>query len=228
MATWDWARALLACAFLAAIAPAQASKPQDKPAKKSSAQQDASSSRSAKPKTEEEIKSGLIFNFCRYIRWSAPPKPTTPFEIKVVGTDPLGADLDKVFKTRTIQQRPVVITRVGDWATLTDDEKKQAVRCQLLVVGETDEKTISAITAQIGTAQVLTVGFVPEFVHYGGDIEVYVASNKVRFDVDRDKLKKKSLRVSSKLLRYSAHNPLSKKTAAAAAAKAKAAGEDKR
>lgn len=160
-------------------------------------------------KTEAEIKSGLVVNFCRYMLWSELPDPPAAFDIHIVGDDPLGAAIDELYEERKVADRSVEIRRFGCWAELPAARRHRIVDCQLLIIAETDPKVVAEIVGLVGKRQVVTVGFIPKFLHIGGDVEVFVQANRVRFDVAHDHLKAKGVKVSSKLLKYAVVNPAS-------------------
>ncbi|MCA8942112.1 MAG: YfiR family protein [Planctomycetes bacterium] len=160
-------------------------------------------------KTEAEIKSGLVVNFCRYLDWSPLPKSETTFEIHIVGKDPLGKAIDELYEKRKVDKHDVAISRFGSWSALAEPHRVRALDCQLLIVAESDPKIVSEILGAIGRRQIVTVGFIPTFLHLGGDIEVFIQENKVRFDVAHDHLKLKGVKVSSKLLKSAERNPAS-------------------
>ena len=145
---------------------------------------------------EHQIKAAYLYNFARYIQW---PKDTfankkAPFIIGVVGKDPIVKDLQKVAKTRTIDDHPIVIKQFN--------VAKEITPCQILFFSPTldpyvQEKAIQKMAGK----NVLLVGQTSNFLDMGGGIGFVVNQNRIRLVIDLESVQRQKLKISAKLLR---------------------------
>ena len=68
------------------------------------------------PLSEHQVKAAQMLNFFKYSHWpaSAFAKTNSPYVIGVVGRDPFGKDLDRMFELKVVTGRPFVIKRTTD------------------------------------------------------------------------------------------------------------------
>lgn len=144
---------------------------------------------------EYTIKAAYLYNFARYVRWPAGTfrNEQDPFVIGVLGTDPLGNDLDRIARTKKIDGRRIVIRRF--------DSLDKYSPCHVLFVPRSVEpkRQIEAI-GRLRKSPVLLVGETPGFAERGGTINFFIRQNKVRFEINQKAAKRGGLKISAKLL----------------------------
>ena len=155
----------------------------------------ATASRPAAPQSappEYEVKAAFLYNFTKFVEW--PPEALAagdPVVVAVVGEDPFGRALERVFQGKTVQEHPVVIRRFEH----LDDVQ----RCHVLFVAAPESGRTAAILKLLGAQPVLTVGDGDDFVRRGGIIAFGMEGNKVRFQINLDAAERVGLKISSQL-----------------------------
>ncbi len=139
--------------------------------------------------TEYRIKAAFLYNFARFVKW--PDIPTGHFTLCVLGTDPLGEQLDE-FMNKMVHERPLRVMHLNSLA-LVDD-------CQMVFIGRSDTHRLHEFISLLREQPVLTVSDIENFIENGGIIGLRLIDNKVRFDVNIDAADTAGLSISSKLL----------------------------
>jgi hypothetical protein len=153
------------------------------------------SEESAEVNREYTIKAAYLYQFGRYVQWPshAFPDSRTPLVIGVLGTDPFGAVLDDIARTKRVDQRPIVVRR---FATMAD-----YAPCHILFVAASTspEQKATAIKKAQNFA-VLIVGEEPGFAEQGGIVNFFMDENRIRFEINPKAAGVDQLKISSKLL----------------------------
>ncbi|MGH9350479.1 MAG: YfiR family protein [Vicinamibacterales bacterium] len=155
----------------------------------------ASRSVQAAPTPEYLIKAAYLYNFALFVEWPADafPTPTAPIVIGVVGADPFEAALDRTIRDKRVNNRPVVVKRLG-WA--------QDLRtCHILFVSSSEAARAPELRTRLDGLPILLVGETPEFARRGGTINFTIDDNKVKLEVNVDAARRARLNISAKLLR---------------------------
>ncbi len=144
--------------------------------------------------TEYQLKAAFLLNFAKFIEW--PPEAfsgdRSAFTMCVFGVDPFGAPLDEMAHGKFINNHEIVIRRsnkVADFKT-----------CQLVFIGESDSKTVSALLESLKGTSALAVGENEGFAQRGGGIQFVLENDKIRFLINVDTVQRSGVKVSSKLL----------------------------
>lgn len=161
-----------ACLFAPALLPAQDAKP-----------------------TEYQVKAAYLTNLGRFVsQWSARAgSPDETFDLCVLGQDPFGPDLDTAVKGEKIGGSPLAAKRIAG--------PQEAAGCRVLFISGSDDAQLSAVLAALGTAPVLTVSDIPDFVKRGGMIQFILDGNHVRFEINIAAAQRAGLTLSSELLK---------------------------
>jgi hypothetical protein len=146
------------------------------------------------PSVEYQVKAALLLNIAKFIEWPSDvfKSNTAPITFCVFGHDPFGSVLDDVLRGKTINNREILAWRIKELPDLK--------ACQLIFVGDTEDKRMSEIINSLKGSSTLTVGESKDFAERGGEIQFYVEENKVRFSTNVDAVQRARLIVSSKLL----------------------------
>jgi hypothetical protein len=147
---------------------------------------------------EYEVKAAFLENFGRFVSWpGAVLRPDSPFIIGIVGDDPFGARLDGVMERHSIDGHPVRVVHLR-WNDMLST-------CQILFVASSEVNHVPQILAAVAGFPVLTVADFDAFTRRGGAIELKMAGDRVRFDINAGATSAAGLRVSSKLLTLAVH-----------------------
>jgi hypothetical protein len=140
--------------------------------------------------SEYRVKSAFLYNFSRFVTWpEATLQDRTDFSLCVMGTDPFGAQLDKL-SGKAVHNRTLVVRRLNSLAMVDD--------CHLVYIGEDTMPT--DILLLVRELPVLTVSDAEDFIEQGGIIQFKLIQSKVRFRINMDAANSAGLRISSKLL----------------------------
>jgi hypothetical protein len=148
----------------------------------------------AKP-NEYQVKAAYLTNLGRFVtQWSARVgSPDETFDICVLGQDPFGPDLDTAVKGEKIGGSPLAARRISG--------PQEAAGCRVLFISGSDDAQLSAVLAALGTAPVLTVSDIPDFVKRGGMIQFILDGSHVRFAINIAAAQRAGLTLSSELLK---------------------------
>jgi hypothetical protein len=146
------------------------------------------------PSGEYQLKAAFLFNFAKFIDWPATSfsSPQSPFSICILGLDPFGHAMDDVLRDKSVDNRPVAISRFKNVA--------QAKQCHMVFVSQSETAHLADIIQQLRGAGVLLVGESDGFAAAGGMIQFTREDNHVRFLINPDAADRAGLKVSSKLL----------------------------
>jgi hypothetical protein len=144
--------------------------------------------------SEYQIKAAFLYNFAKFVEW--PPDniggASGPVTICIVGEDPFGKLLDEFTQGKTINGRPVLISRLKPGQELKG--------CQIAFISSADRNQFKSIFQNADRADVLTVGETAGFAALGGTINFIREEGKVHFEVNVDAAQRANLKISSKLL----------------------------
>jgi YfiR/HmsC-like len=112
---------------------------------------------------------------------------------RVLGTDPLGTNLDEVARGEAVNKHPLVIARYRSVADIGD--------CQILFIPATEHSHLGEILAALKGRSVLTVTDAKDAAQRGVVIALVTQDNRIRLRIDVEAAKAGNLVISSKLLR---------------------------
>jgi hypothetical protein len=140
------------------------------------------------PVPEDQVKAAFLFNFLKFVEW--PGKAGEgPWVMGVVGPGEFANLLEQTVANRMVSGRKVIVRRFRRAADVKD--------CHILFIPRDDFDPRVAVPARAG---LLTVGESQGFVEAGGVINLYVESNKVRFEIRVDAARAAGLRILPQLL----------------------------
>lgn len=139
---------------------------------------------------ESLLKSGYIYNICKYSRWSRPENADKPIVISIIGKTTPGNEL-RIPEDKTIRNRKVIIRKIEDLAEIDD--------CHVLFITGTEADRLNDILVFIANRDILSVGDTPGFARKGVIINLYVEKDSVSFEINREAAKSSTVNLSSQL-----------------------------
>jgi hypothetical protein len=140
---------------------------------------------------EYEIKATYLTKFAPFVAW--PPSASgTPFDLCIVGDDPVVAALDQAAKIPNIAGRALVVKHLPIAAPDAD--------CQIMYIAGSDAQPVAQALLAMKGSPVLTVTDEASHPLDRGIISFVVDANHVRFDIDNAAAAQSGLVISSKLL----------------------------
>ena len=138
--------------------------------------------------TEFQVKAAFLFNFVKYIEWSA-DAASGPVTICVAGRNPFGPVLADLVRGEVVAGRPVE-TRV---IVEADPD------CDVLYVArEANAPAYLRVARKLPT---LIVGETANFIASGGHVRFYVNDGYVRFEINPEGAEQAGVRISSRVLK---------------------------
>lgn len=144
--------------------------------------------------SEYRVKAAFLYNFAKFVDWPACNHcyDADVFTIGILGQDPFGEEIKTIVGKR-VKDRTLMVLRA---ATL--DELKT---CQVIFISGSFRKDLPKILQKLRGRPILTVGDMPGFAEAGGMINLYMADNKVRFEINPVAAEQAKLKISSQLLK---------------------------
>ena len=154
-----------------------------------------------RPQADEyQVKAGFVARFANFIEWPADAlgAADAPFGICVLGRNPFGDALQGFVQGKAVSGHGIQIRQVAD--------VRMAAGCQILFIAGSERLRFRLILDAL-PGSVLTVGDAPDFLAQGGVANLWIDQGKVRVDINADKARAKSLRISSKLMTLAKQQP---------------------
>ena len=137
---------------------------------------------------EYKIKAGYLYNFTKFITWSADSAET--FNLCILGDDPFG-ELINPIEQRSAIGRPIKLFRFNSLSGLDKES-----HCHILFVSSSIKDALSTTDFD----NTLVVGESREFINQGGMIGFVNKQGKIKLQVNLKTIKQSGLKVSAKLL----------------------------
>jgi hypothetical protein len=147
----------------------------------------------ARPRDEYEVKAAFLCSFAHFVVWPEGSAARDTIVVGIVGTDPFGDVIDRLFAGKAPAGRSILIRRFGSF----DD----ASNCHILFVGDTGKRALAGELGKLRSKPVLTVGEQDDFAAAGGIIRLKMVGDHVRFDINVAAADTARLKLSSSLLR---------------------------
>jgi hypothetical protein len=144
---------------------------------------------------ELQIKAGFLYTFVKYVDWpeDAFKASSNTVVIGVLGKDPFGTVLDTTVAGKKINGRAVHIKRF--------QRVEEIGACHVLFVSESEKERLGDVLASLRGRKTLTVSEAEGFLQQGGQIQLVMESDRVRFDINMEAARQAGLKLSSHLLR---------------------------
>ena len=148
----------------------------------------------AQPVPETSVKAALLYKFASYVEW--PPEafasPDAPFVIGVIGADELAGELEQLVRSRTVNNRRIMVRRVKEGETLAG--------IHMLFVGGRDLARIRGVALAGRALSVLVVTDTERGLEAGSVINFVPVEDRVGFEISVEAAERSALRVSSRML----------------------------
>jgi hypothetical protein len=148
----------------------------------------------ANPPLEYQVKAVCVLNAARFVSWpaSAFADANSPLVIGILGDNPFGSMLQDVVNGETVQQRRIVVRRVG----LED----AVAGCHILFISRSETDSLNEIFGTLGDASVLTISEVDRFAQNGGMLALTLDRGTLRFEINPDAARRARLKFDSRFL----------------------------
>lgn len=144
---------------------------------------------------EYQLKAAVIHKVIGFIDWrhdKAEGDAALNVEICVVGKNPFGDSLERLIEYHSVPERSVTVRH------LRGDEPLGG--CSIIFVSRSVAGERRELLEYLGTSPVVTVSDIEGFAEDGGMIELAVENNAIKFIINRTKVRKAGVHISSQLL----------------------------
>ena len=144
---------------------------------------------------EYQIKAAFLPHFADAVKWPADASAAAKevFTVGILGTDPFGNTVDKMFQDRPVHGLKVVIRRSRDAADLRG--------AHMVFISKSEEAKIQEILRSFAGTSTLTVGETAGFTALGGMIEFTFVGDTIRFHINSPAARKAGLEIGARLLK---------------------------
>ena len=145
--------------------------------------------------SEHELKAIFLLKLLRFVEWPEEHQPSEdrPLTLTVLGKDPFGSKLDRVFAKQKINGHHVVIRRAKTLAELPDSH--------VVFISSSLKDRLPEITKELDQRPLLPVGDSSKFAANGGMLGLLIEDKRLKFEVNLASTKRCELTLSSQLLR---------------------------
>ncbi|GJL54753.1 MAG: hypothetical protein NPIRA02_18850 [Nitrospirales bacterium] len=144
---------------------------------------------------EYQVKAAFLYHFVQFTEWPEHvfTGPDMRIRICVYGDDPfaeylVGTFMGKMLHARRFRIQPRVSASTSH-------------SCHVIFLNREIDATRPDVRRALQRSQALTVGEADDFLEQGGMIQFYRVEKNIRFAINPNALKRKQIRLSSKLLR---------------------------
>lgn len=140
---------------------------------------------------EYEVKAAFIYNFTKFTEW---PQGSRKKELNicVVGHDPFGKSLREI-QGRVVRDKEVRVQQARSPGEMQN--------CHVLFISSSEKNRVSKIVESLENANVLTIGDTKGFSQRGVMVNFFFEYEKIRFEINIDRVNKTGLKMSSSLLK---------------------------
>jgi hypothetical protein len=150
----------------------------------------------AQPLPGESVKAAFVFRFAGYVTWPEQALPHDRFVIAVAGAPEVEQNLRALLDSRSLLKRPVQVRRV---ASIRD-----AVGAQILYVGRDLRGDRRTLLAPLAGHHTLVITEEEAGLAAGSAINLFIADQRVRFEISVPAAREAGLAISSDLLALAA------------------------
>lgn len=150
------------------------------------------------------VQAVYLYKFTKLICWPAAAFAAEhdPVVIGILDDEDVAAALEEGIPERPAGDRPTEVRRLS-WAALRpEDASRESLRtCHVLFIPASRQEAVRALPDLVGEAAILTVGNSGDFAVRNGMIEFYLDGDRVGIRINVDRLNRRNLKVSSRLLK---------------------------
>jgi hypothetical protein len=147
--------------------------------------------------SELQVKSAYVFNFIKFVEWPAGAiRPGDKLRLCVIGNDELHASLSAL-NGRKLGEHELQLVHV--------DGNPAWNACNVLFIGEREQRRLVPIIKSLGAAPVLTISDIPGFAERGGGIGLLNRNDRMLFEVNLASTRQAGLKLSSQMLNLAAN-----------------------
>ncbi|WP_432474151.1 YfiR family protein [Amphritea sp. HPY] len=142
---------------------------------------------------EYQIKIAFLTNFISYTQWPDITRKTESSEFVFCSSSERFVEIARpALKGKQVENKPIRLTAV---------DPGEEWQCDLLFILVEEADLWVKYLSEVDAEGILIVGERRGFAHEVGNINFFLAGNKLRFEINLDSLENSGLKISSRLLR---------------------------
>lgn len=153
---------------------------------------------------EYHLKAAFLRYVAKFIEWPSGVINQDKINICILGQVPYFEGINSI-NGKVIDNRTLVIKKLLD-------VKDAAGTCQIIFVTKTETDNISQIIQAVGNIPVLSFGDMEKFAEEGGNMNFYIANNRLAIAANLASIDKSSLKVNPEMLKLITIIPPSEKS----------------
>lgn len=146
---------------------------------------------------EYDLKALFIERFTRFVEWPAESSitdTTKPFVVGVIGKNPFGTGIEKIYSALRIQNKKITIRYIS--------RLQEIDQCYLLFISDETHQNLSQILNYTKDKPILTISDTEGYAQKGVYINFYIEKGKLRFEINQSAVKQSKLKVSYMLMQH--------------------------
>jgi hypothetical protein len=145
---------------------------------------------------DEAVKAAFLYRFTGYVDWPAAAMRSGRFNVAVLGSRSVAAELERLFAKHTVKNLPARVRTI--------ESPDQAFDAHILYVGDEYSGSLEDVAARVGTRPILLVSDHATGLENGSAVNFLLVDRRVRFEVSLTATQRAGLKVSSQLLAVAA------------------------
>lgn len=141
--------------------------------------------------TNAKLKSMFVYNFTKYIDWPESYKQGN-FIIGFIGESSLQPELEKLAETKKAVNQTIEIRK---FKSVSEIDK-----CHMIVVAAKDQGKVAEIAAKTKSQSTLLITEADGLIKQGAGINFIVVASKLKFELSKNNIESRNLKVASSLL----------------------------
>jgi hypothetical protein len=144
--------------------------------------------------SEYKVKAAIVYRLIGYVEW--PPRafasPETPITVGTLGASALAQELSRMVEGQKVAGRTITVRQLA--------AGEPPAGLHILFIGGRDTGRIASALASVKAQPVLTITELNQAATVGSVINLFVADDRVRFDLGLAPAQQAQIRISSRLL----------------------------
>ncbi|MDD2564741.1 MAG: YfiR family protein [Salinivirgaceae bacterium] len=141
----------------------------------------------------EKVQAMFVYNFTKYVEWPVSTRSGN-FVIAVYGNSPIYEELIKVAGTKSAGNQSIEVQKVKSVGDITTQH--------MIFISQDKSVDLGAIIGKIGSAPSLIITEADGLISKGSAINFVIIENRQRFELKKDNVINKGLKVSSELEKF--------------------------
>ncbi len=143
------------------------------------------------------VKAVFIERFARFIEWPPESKvhnTAKPFVVGVVGENPFGTELERLYNQQAIKNKQVDILYISDY--------KNIERCDIIFISKSEQSKVHLILEYCKSKPIIVISDIEKSQSMGVHITMGMQHNKVVFAINDKAFEKSACKVDYRLKQY--------------------------